>query len=246
MSAGNSSPIFHVNGIAVRDVCRGVKQGSRIHFLEVIGKPFRTRPQSGPQWFCVVECECGSTRVVSISNLRSTKSCGCKTSEIISSGKTKHGKSRDPLYRVWSGMNGRCNDRRNQFYGGRGISVCDEWKEFETFYDWAIANGWKQGLQVDRYPDRDGDYCPSNCRLVTSLVNNNNSRRNVVLECFGERKTISEWSRDPRCAVDHGTLHSRLWRSGWDPEKAITTPKMTLQEASALGKISYRQNRLTK
>lgn len=90
----------------------------------------------------------------------------------------KHGLIAHPLYDVWSQMKSRCENPNNKNYpgwGGRGIRVYSEWHEFKPFFEWAISNGYESGLTIDRR-DNDGDYEPSNCRFVTTLVQNNNRR----------------------------------------------------------------------
>jgi hypothetical protein len=86
--------------------------------------------------------------------------------------------------KVWTAAKQRCeNPKDNAYhnYGGRGIRVADEWQEFQLFFDWAMANGYKSGLQLDRI-DNDGDYSPDNCRFVTRAANNRNKRTNVLTE----------------------------------------------------------------
>lgn len=92
--------------------------------------------------------------------------------------KFKHGLTGHPLYSVWNGMKRRCTNNKDQAYynyGGRGISVCDEWHGFLPFYNWAINNGWEKGLTIDR-KENDGNYEPDNCRFVTRLVQASNRR----------------------------------------------------------------------
>lgn len=105
-------------------------------------------------------------------------------------------------------------------YGGRGIKVCDEWlNDKESFYEWAISNGYADGLQIDRI-NTNGDYEPSNCRWITSKQNNNNRRDNVQYTINGETHTMSEW-----CDIYHaplGRVHSRVYWLHWDIEKALT------------------------
>lgn len=127
------------------------------------------------------ECRhCGSEFNAFISNIRRnhTTSCGCKKAELISEGNTKHSKTNHSLYFVWHDMKDRCynaNYVHRHRYGGRGITVCDEWvNDFVAFYDWSIDNGWSKGLQIDR-ENNDGNYEPNNCRFVTSIVNVRNS-----------------------------------------------------------------------
>ena len=95
-------------------------------------------------------------------------------------------------------MKFRCNNPNASNYldyGGRGISVCEKWNsDFELFYYWAIQNGYKKGLELDRYPDNNGNYEPTNCRWATRVSNANNTRRTVYAEINGVRKTASEWA----------------------------------------------------
>jgi len=85
-----------------------------------------------------------------------------------------------PLYKTWLNIKQRCtNPKRNDYsyYGGRGITVCDEWlASFQAFYDWCIANGWGKGLTIDRL-NVDGNYCPENCRWVSRTVQAQNRRK---------------------------------------------------------------------
>lgn len=127
------------------------------------------------------ECICGNERIVLLDNLISgkTKSCGC-LSVIKNKQRATHGLSHHPLYSVWCGMKRRCNNPNEEKYpryGGRGIKVCKEWKEdFKKFYDWAIENGYKKGLQIDRI-DNDGNYEPSNCKWETVQKNTQHTSR---------------------------------------------------------------------
>lgn len=107
-------------------------------------------------------------------------------------------------------------------YGGRGITIDREWATFPAFYEWAIANGYRRGLHLDRI-DNDAGYAPGNCRFTTPRVNARNRRDTVWLTAFGETRRLVEWLDDPRCAVCDMTLRHRL-RRFWQPERALTTP----------------------
>ena len=121
-------------------------------------------------WLC--KCDCGNEKTVPMWNLRSgqTISCGCYADEVrVANGKAgqTHGLSYSRLYTIWIGMKQRCYYPKHKHfkrYGERGIKVCDEWKDsFETFHDWAMANGYADNLTIDR-ENVNGDYCPANCR----------------------------------------------------------------------------------
>lgn len=120
-------------------------------------------------------CSCGREKVISNKSLRhgGTKSCGC----LSKISNLKHGLYKHPLRSVWSNMKYRCcniNCKEFQYYGGRGITVCEEWQsDFKIFYDWAISNGWEKGLQIDRI-NNDGNYAPQNCHFVTPRENISN------------------------------------------------------------------------
>lgn len=138
-----------------------------------------------------------------------------------------HNLSNTNIFNKYSKMIERCinpNCRNFHNYGGRGISVCQEWlDDFMNFYNWSIENGYKQGLTIDRI-DNDGNYCPENCKWSTNLEQQNNKRNSFRVTAFGETKTTAEWSRDPRCKVNVSCLRQRLHK-GWSSEEAITVDK---------------------
>jgi len=129
--------------------------------------------------FVKCKCDCGEEITVRISSLKSnhTTSCGCYNKSVI----TTHGLTNHPLFGVWNDMKARCTLKSHHAYknyGARGISVCEEWlHDFKVFYDWAITNGWKKGLHLDRI-DNDGDYKPSNCQFITRRENLAVGKRN--------------------------------------------------------------------
>lgn len=149
------------------------------------------------QWLC--KCVCGNQLTVSTHDLVKghTKSCGCLQKEKASEAKSKHGQSESRLYAIYKNMKARClnvNNRYYKNYGGRGITVCDEWKNsFESFYDWAMDNGYREDLTIDRI-DVNGNYEPSNCRWATMKQQNRNRRNSRMIESNGEMKTLQEWS----------------------------------------------------
>lgn len=146
-------------------------------------------------------------------------SCGCKKAT-VPPYKT-HGKSKTRLHSIWRGMKQRCNNPNREAYkdyGGRGIAICDEWKDnFEAFYEWAMANGYSDDLEIDRR-DNDGDYEPSNCQWVTRGIQANNRRTSAKLTLNGETHTIAEWTRIT--GLSKATIEGRLKR-GWTIERTL-------------------------
>lgn len=176
-------------------------------------------------WEC--QCDCGKTVIVQKSNLTSgnTKSCGCLSSSL----KTTHNKSKSRLYSVWRGMKQRClnpKDAEYHNYGGRGITVCNEWLDFKNFYDWAINNGFveespKHKNTIDRI-DVNGNYEPGNCRFVDMKIQSNNTRRNRYITFNENTLTISQWAE--KLGINRRTLEARIDDYHWSVENALTTP----------------------
>ena len=179
------------------------------------------------QWHC--RCICGNESVVAGKDLRQgkSKSCGCYHIDTISITSRKHGKSQTRLYRIWNVMRRRCSDHLTShfyLYGGRGITVCDEWdKSFESFYLWAINNGYSDGLSIDRI-DVNGNYDPSNCRWATAKQQARNKRNNRLVEYNGEKKTLIEWSEI--LGFNYLMVKGRLQKGNWTVKEAFTTPKL--------------------
>lgn len=168
------------------------------------------------QWLC--RCECGKERVVRAQGLKngSSKSCGCHKNDY----NRTHGGKGTRLYECWRHMRYRCENPKNQAYGdygGRGISVCKDWHDFEKFKQWALANGYEDSLTIDRI-DVDGDYEPNNCRWVGSKVQMNNRRNTRHYEIDGENLTLSEWSE--RTGIPRSTIYNRM-KNGDSFEEAI-------------------------
>lgn len=173
-------------------------------------------------------CACGTQRLVPYQGLRygRSTSCGCLRDEITSAVNSRHQESKTPLYGVWLNMRSRCADPTDEAYhnyGGRGITVCPEWAaptSYPVFRDWARANGYERGLELDR-KDNNAGYSPINCHWTTTRENNRNRRNNLRFTVWGETKTLVEWSEDPRCLVVYACLRDRIIR-GWPGEKALT------------------------
>lgn len=160
------------------------RKGHKYGRLTVL-RQLKKRRGNRVYWYC--RCDCGKHTAVSSGNLSSgvVKSCGCLSLDISTERLTTHGLSIDEatgdhpkLYRVWTQMRQRCTNPNNhnyKYYGARGIKRCPEWDDYEKFYEWSMANGYEEGLTIDRI-DPDGDYEPSNCRWVDHVVQQNNRR----------------------------------------------------------------------
>lgn len=172
------------------------------------------------------KCDCGNITYVTKHNLQAKKSktlsCGClKRDKMIIQDVAL---LRSRIYRIYRDMKDRClnqNSSAYKDYGGRGIKICDEWKnDFLLFYNWAINNGYKETLTIDRI-NNNGNYEPSNCRWATILQQANNKRNCLYIEYNGERKTAEQWAKE--YGLLGATLRNRI-KKGWTAEKAITTP----------------------
>lgn len=159
-------------------------------------------------------CDCGNVKYVIGTHLNQcrVRSCGCLRG-------TNHHKCNTRLYRIYCNMKTRCynkNNERYKDYGGRGITICDEWiHDFQAFYDWSIEHGYKDNLTIDRI-DNDVGYSPNNCRWVDYKTQGNNTRRNVYITYDGKTQTISQWEDDLN--LNSGVIRMRHYRGYMDKE----------------------------
>jgi hypothetical protein len=184
-------------------------------------------------WQC--KCDCGNVINVTGVDLRSehTKSCGCYNIEAIIQRNMKHGETRTRLYNIWRKMLRRCknsNEKRYKDYGGRGIFVCNEWKDYLVFRDWALSNGYKEDLTIDRR-NNDGNYDPDNCRWATYKEQGNNKRNNHCIVYNGKTQTLMQWSEET--SIDYDVIQRRLTVYKWSIEKALTTPTRKMRKRPA-------------
>lgn len=182
------------------------------------------------KWLC--RCECGDYKIVRGKSLRngSCKSCGCLIKEFNIKRNTTHNLSRTRLYRVYAHIKERCinkNCRDYKNYGGRGITICNEWlNDFMNFYDWAYDNGYNENAKkfectIDRI-DANGNYEPKNCRWVNQYIQNKNTRRNLIIEYKNEVHCLKDW-----CDIlnlDYKKILQRIRKNKWSIEKAFTIP----------------------
>lgn len=195
--------------------------GQRFGRLEVIKKVGRSRCRH-VIWLC--KCDCGHTIECLGTSLKSgnTSSCGCFQKEGAAKRRTTHGLSGSRLSSIRSGMIQRCynpKDRNYHNYGGRGIYVCEEWRDsVESFIKWANSNGHEDHLTIERI-DNDGPYSPENCKWATIQEQANNKRK-PFLTYNNQTLTIKQWST--LTGISTATIHARLYR-GWTIEKTLTT-----------------------
>lgn len=204
--------------------------GQKIGKLTVEKKIEGSKPT---KWLC--KCDCGNYKEIFGSNLtrNHTTSCGClaikKRSERMKKnnpGKI-HNLYHTRLHTIWTAMKQRCYSTSHihyKNYGGRGITICEEWLDKENgmlnFYNWAMANGYKENLTIDRI-DVNGNYKPNNCRWITMQEQQNNKRNNYIIKYNNKEYTMTNLAR--KYNINPDRLSERL-RNGWDLEKALKTP----------------------
>ena len=188
--------------------------GQRFGRLTVIGVDDRGARKT----YFICNCDCGKMKSVRSDSLicGAIRSCGCLKHEQDESNldRSTHNLSKTKLYRTWQGMKKRCydpHDARYDRYGGRGITVCEEWKDdFLAFHDWALNNGYGDGLTIDRI-NNDQGYSPDNCRWASQQEQSRNRGSNIKITIGNATKTLTEW-----CEIfelDYKTIVARYHRN---------------------------------
>lgn len=196
--------------------------GQKFGRLTVLARVWRVNT-SAAYWLC--RCDCGTLRVVYGTNLTKglSKSCGCLQKEIVTECNSSHGLSRSRIYRIWSNIKTNCHNPNSPNYaysGAKGIDVCDEWQIFDSFYEWAMENGYADDLVLGRINKNKG-YSPDNCIWVTYKTDCNNRSYNNNIEFRGEVHTLKEWSE--KLDIPRNTLWMRMNKYGWTIERTLTT-----------------------
>ena len=184
-------------------------------------------------WLC--ECQCGNKIIVVGKQLKHgvTKSCGCLKIDLLKERSISHHKTETAEYRIWRHIKSRClnpNVWNYHNYGGRGITICERWKNsFENFYE-DMGPRPSKSHSLDRYPDKNGDYEPGNCRWATLIEQANNCRSNHIIKYKNNEGTIAQIAR--KLNLKASLISSRL-KKGWSIEDAIEKP-------IDVNKISYK------
>lgn len=201
-------------------------------FIDLAGRTFgrwTALSHSNKKWTC--RCACGMEKAVDSSSLRDGRStsCGCFSAEQLalrnltmkrSIGNLKHGLAHSREHETWVNIKARCNDPNNPRYGGRGIAVCDRWRQsFEAFY--ADMGPRPQGTSIDRFPDRDGPYSPENCRWATRSQQAQNKDSARFIQFGGHNLCLTDWAK--RLEITQSSLRRRLRRLPLD--QALTQQK---------------------
>ena len=198
------------------------------HVIKYVGRTKRRKSY----WLC--QCRCGEYRVVDSSSLKRGvyASCGCapkRLNPVIKHGDSSKQSEYHKLYSIWSKMRDRCNNSKSERYpdyGGRGIDVCPEWNDHDTGYEvfkmWAVVNGYKPGLSIDRWNVNFG-YYPDNCRWLTNQEQQYN-RRETLYGVIGKYALpIIVWAKVVNTPRD--LIMNRINNLGWSDEDAVLTPK---------------------
>lgn len=190
----------------------------------------KTGTKNGNEYFYLCQCTCGNLTVVSGILLRNstTRSCGCLAHDVLMERNTKHNLTNSRIHTIWAGMKRRCynkNDKCYKDYGKRGISVCSEWKkDFLSFYNWAISNGYSDNLSIDRI-DNNGNYEPSNCKWSTNVEQANNRRTTSYIIHNNKKYTAHELSKMSKCSQEYITELIKRGHSFEDITSRIPTDK---------------------
>ncbi len=205
------------NGNLMGRINRSDLVGQKFNMLTVISFSHRNGYQK--YWLC--KCDCGNEKSILQGNITSgyTKSCGCHHASVMSLMNTKHGEAGKNTitkeYTIWAGMIGRCTNQNSSNYnryGGRGISVCERWLQFENFI--ADMGRCPDGHSLDRFPDKNGNYEFNNCRWATAKEQAHNTRRNKWLEYNGRKMILQDWAKELK--THHTNIIQRLKKSSFE------------------------------
>lgn len=197
----------------------GQKLGNCIYIGDEYSEKYRR--------YAKFKCNCGNYFFANIQKVKigHTKSCGCLVKKILTEMKGTHLMAKSNEYKIWIGIIQRCTNPNNklyEYYGGRGISVCDRWmKSFISFFE-DMGKRPSGRYELDRYPNNNGNYEPSNCRWATKKQNCRNRRNNLMITYKGETKTLIDWS--DQLGLNYQKTYQRIKTYGWTIERALEKP----------------------
>lgn len=201
--------------------------------IDMVGKRFgdvvamrAAGPANGAKLKWICRCDCSNEFTTCGGKLRSGEVVTCPkcSSERVRKSRTKHGQRHSAEYRIWTHIKSRCfNPNVPEFenYGGRGITVCDEWRDSFTSFLTYMGPRPTPKHSIDRYPDNNGNYEPGNCRWATSKEQANNTRSNRKVAVSGEIKNSTQWADS--IGVRREVIYKRLKR-GVQGEKLLSKP----------------------
>ena len=179
----------------------------------------KTGRKEALRYLCI--CDCGKQIIRNGSAIRNSKNQSCGCIKLVRSGKNRkdyHGYMGTKLYKCWANMKTRChnpNVKAYSDYGGRGIKICDEWNDFKVFKNWALQNGYKEGLTIERL-DVEKGYTPNNCIWIERNAQNWNRRDTRYISYKGILKSVGEWRTI--LGVKHYILYNFCKKNNWQLE----------------------------
>lgn len=209
--------------------------GEKFGMLTAISPAYRD--EKG-RWVWLFQCECGNTVERKLGTMSKAQKDGVNSHCGCSPALKTHGlsKSFQKLYWVWKAMRQRCNNpscKDFPHYGGRGITVCEDWGKFENFHQWAVSSGYREGLTIERKNVND-NYCPENCTWIGNEYQSRNRTDTVSFMYDGEMRDIRELSEIS--GIDYYTLKGRLTQYGWSLERAMNEPAFIGKNQTYRGK----------
>ena len=193
--------------------------GEKFGMLTVLSPVHHQNRNGSFQWFWEVVCDCGKVSQVKPRDLITgrTVSCGCYRLSRPSSNKS-HGESHTLLHNIWCGITNRC--KHHPQYAGRGIVMCEEWKTYVNFRDWALSSGYQEGLTIERI-DVNGNYEPENCTWIplSKQARNRTTTKWVIYQ--GKQMSLAEAAE--LAELPYKQVHFRI-KKGWSVEAALSTP----------------------
>lgn len=199
--------------------------GKKFGRLTVIEPVHRVHPNGKSQWYWKVVCECGTIKEEHPHTLITGKvvSCGCYRLHDKPCHTKTHGESHTRLHDIWCGINRRCNPKStiSERYGKRGITICEEWNDYEKFAEWARNNGYDDGLTIERI-DVNGNYCPENCTWIPLRKQARNRRTTHWVNYDGRRMSLAEACE--LANLPYKQVFGRITKRHWSVEEALSLP----------------------